>query len=92
MGWGITGDRHGAGSKGIEMTTDREIALEQALVAVIGAAKFDGLDERNIVERATALLLGNNSLRYVEHPHVDNAIREISNAHAEALTRLPTRA
>lgn len=74
------------------MATDREIALEQALVAVIGAAKFDGLDEKNIVDRATALLLGGNSLRNVEHPHVSNAIREISNAHAEALARLPTKA
>lgn len=70
------------------MATNREVALEQALVAVIGAAKFDGLDEKNLVERATALLLGGNALRVVDHPHVSDAIREISEAHAEALTRL----
>ncbi|MNF08640.1 hypothetical protein D3C80_2091030 [compost metagenome] len=68
------------------MATDREIALEQALVAVIGAVKHEGIDEKNIVDKATALLLGNNILRRVEHPHVDNAIREISNSHAEVLT------
>lgn len=70
------------------MATNREVALEQALVAVIGAAKFGGQDERDLVERATALLLGGNPLRVVDHPHVTDAIREISDAHAEALSRL----
>ncbi|AVD82654.1 hypothetical protein C4Q28_11080 [Pseudomonas sp. SWI6] len=74
------------------MATNREIALEQALVAVIGAAKFDGLDEKNLVDRATALLLGGNALCVVDHPHVSDAIREISDAHAEALTRLHIKA
>lgn len=68
------------------MTTDREIALEQALIAVIGAAKSRGHDEKDLVDHASALLLGNNILRRVEHPHVGNAIRELSDAHAEVLT------
>lgn len=70
------------------MTTDREIALEQALIAVIGAAKHKGWDDKALTEHATALLLGNNQLRHVGHPHVSNAIKEISEAHNEALVRL----
>lgn len=70
------------------MATVREIALEQALIAVIGAAKVEGHDEKQVVDRAIALLLGNNLLRSVGHPHVDNAAKEISDAHAEALARL----
>ena len=67
------------------MVTDREIALEQALVAVIGAARFDGDDEGALVDRASPLLLGNHMLRRVEHPHVDAAIAEIRKAHAEVV-------
>ncbi|BDU09941.1 hypothetical protein PRtIB026_A37770 [Pseudomonas sp. RtIB026] len=70
------------------MATVREIALEQALIAVIGAAKVEGHDEKQVVDRAVALLLGNNVLRTVDHPHMDNAVKEISDAHAEALVRL----
>ncbi|WP_323150742.1 hypothetical protein [Pseudomonas glycinae] len=70
------------------MATDREIALEQALVAVIGAAKSLGHDDKKLVDHALALLLGNNILRRVEHPHLDAAIKEISAAHAEVLTVL----
>ncbi|MFJ4387842.1 hypothetical protein ACIP02_26410 [Pseudomonas sp. NPDC089408] len=55
-------------------------------MAVIGAVKHEGFDEKAIIDKATVLLLGNNILRRVEHPHVDNAIREISNADAEVLT------
>ncbi|RVD76826.1 MULTISPECIES: hypothetical protein [Pseudomonas] len=68
------------------MATDREIALEQALVMVIGAAKSRGYDDKDLVDHAVAMLLGNNVLRRVEHPHVDDAIREISGAHAEVLS------
>lgn len=68
------------------MATDREIALEQALIIVIGAAKSRGYDDKDLVDHATALLLGNNMLRRVGHPHVDNAIRELSDAHAEVLS------
>ncbi|MCL8305566.1 MULTISPECIES: hypothetical protein [Pseudomonas] len=74
------------------MATNREVALEQALVAVIGAAKFDGLDEKGLVDRATALLLGGNALRVVDHPNVSDAIREISDAQAEAVARLQVKA
>jgi hypothetical protein len=68
------------------VATDREIALEQALVIVIGAAKSRGYDDKDLVDHAAAMLLGNNVLRRVEHPHVDAAIREISDAHAEVLS------
>lgn len=70
------------------MATDREIALEQALVAVLGAAKHKGLNDSGLVEHATALLLGGNPLRYVEHPYVTMAIQEVSDAHAKALSTL----
>jgi hypothetical protein len=67
------------------MATDREVALEQALVAVIGAAKHRGFDEKDLVDHASALLLGNNSIRYVGHPHVSDAITEMGNAYNEVL-------
>lgn len=68
------------------MATDREIALQQALVAVIGAAKHRGLDDKDLVDHACALLLGNNIIRSTEHPHVGDAILEIGKAHTEVLT------
>lgn len=67
------------------MATDREIALEQALVAVIGAAKHRGLDDKDLVDHACALLLG-NIIRSVGHSHVSNAILEVGKAHTEVLT------
>jgi hypothetical protein len=38
------------------------------------------------MDNATAGLLGNASYRWVGHPHVENAIQALSNAHAQALT------
>lgn len=67
------------------MATDREVALEQALIAVIGAALDRGLDGKDIVDHAAALLLGNNIVRYVGHPHVGESIREIGEAYNEVL-------
>ncbi|HGM5580797.1 TPA: hypothetical protein ACKP22_002484 [Pseudomonas putida] len=68
------------------MATDREIALEQALVAVIGAAKSRGIDDKDLVDHACALLMGNDLIRSVGHPHVSDAILEIGKAHTEVLT------
>lgn len=72
------------------MATNREIALEQALVAVIGAARSRNIDADDLTSHATALLLGNNFIRWVGHPHVAHAIKEISDAHAMALSLEPT--
>lgn len=41
------------------MITDREVALEQALVAIIGAAIASGLDVKTLMDDAAAGLLGN---------------------------------
>ncbi|GFM87781.1 hypothetical protein PSCICO_31800 [Pseudomonas cichorii] len=71
------------------MSKDREIALEQALIAVIGAAESRGLDTQDLLSHATALILGNSSYRRVDHPYVDMACKEISDAHATALTLKP---
>lgn len=71
------------------MTTDREIALEQALVAIIGAAIASGLDAKSLLDNAAAGLLGNAPYRWVGHPHVSNAIQVMSDAHAQALRTTP---
>ena len=71
------------------MTTDREIALEQALVAIIGAAIASGLDAKSLLDNAAAGLLGNAPYRWVGHPHVSNAIQVMSDAHAQALSTTP---
>ncbi|MEO8640914.1 hypothetical protein [Pseudomonas sp.] len=73
------------------MTTDREVALEQALVAIIGAAIASGLDVKTLMDNAAAGLLGNAPYRWVGHPHVSNAIQVMSDAHAQALTVSPDR-
>lgn len=68
------------------MITDREVALEQALVAIIGAAIASGLDVKTLLDNATAGLLGNAPYRWVGHPHVSNAIQVMNKAHEMALT------
>ncbi|QVW25321.1 hypothetical protein KJF94_07030 [Pseudomonas hormoni] len=68
------------------MKTDREVALEQALVAIIGAAIASGLDAKNLIDNAATGLQGNAPYRWVGHPHVSNAIQVMSDAHAQALT------
>lgn len=72
------------------MMTDREVALEQALVAIIGAAIAGGLDVKALLDSAAAGLLGNAPYRWVGYPHVSNAIQVMSNAHAEAVRAIPT--
>ncbi|CAG8866820.1 MULTISPECIES: hypothetical protein [Pseudomonas] len=71
------------------MVTDREIALEQALVAIIGAAIASGLDVKSLMDNAAAGLLGNASYRWVGHPHVSNALQVMIVAHAQALDTMP---
>jgi hypothetical protein len=71
------------------MMTDREIALEQALVAIIGAAIASGLDVKSLMDNAAAGLLGDASYRWVGYPHVSNAIQVMRNAHAQALDTEP---
>ncbi|AIJ10543.1 MULTISPECIES: hypothetical protein [Edwardsiella] len=60
--------------------TDREIALNQALIAVIGAVRESSDDFDRIVQRAESLLIDNSTYRIVEHPHVNNALTEIKKA------------
>lgn len=71
------------------MATDREIALEQALVAVIAAAEADGADAQELLTRAHGLIIGHSPYRQVEHPYVTMACQEISEAHATVLTLKP---
>lgn len=71
------------------MIVDREVALEQALVAIIGAAIARGLDVKALMDDAAAGLLGNASYRWVGHPHVSNAIQVMSDFHELALITAP---
>lgn len=70
------------------MATEREIALEQALVMVIGVAKLQGVDDKALIDKAKHLLTDHHSLRYLELVPAQAAILEISNAHATALASL----
>jgi hypothetical protein len=72
------------------MITDREVALEQALVAIIGAAIASGLDVKTLMDNAAAGLLSNASYRWVGHPHVSNAIQVMNDSHELALATAPT--
>jgi hypothetical protein len=71
------------------MITDREVALEQALVAIIGAAVASGLDVKKLMNTAATGLLDNASYRWVGHPHVSNAIQLMSDAHAQVVDTVP---
>ncbi|WP_227731132.1 hypothetical protein [Yersinia proxima] len=62
------------------MPSDREIALEQALVAVLGAVKDSGTDMDNLLQQSTALIIGHSKYRSVEHPHVTQACVAIKSA------------
>lgn len=62
------------------MQTESEIALHQALVALIAQAQKDGVDVDQLVSKVNAGLLGNAMYRIVEHPHVTNAIDALNSA------------
>lgn len=62
------------------MTSNREIALHQALVAFIAEASKAGVDVDNLVEKVNAGLLGNEIYRIVDHPHVTAALQELKEA------------
>lgn len=68
------------------MSTDREIALEQALVAVIAASEAAGASTKDLLEVAHGLIIGRSPFRKVEDRHVAMACLEISNAHATAVS------
>lgn len=67
------------------MASDREIALEQALIAVIAAAVERGCEGRGLVDRAAGLLLGGKIILSAGRPHVEASIREIGEAYNEML-------
>lgn len=60
--------------------SEREIDLEQALIAVIGAYRKAGGDVNKLIQDANALILGHSEYRIVDHPHVAQACTEIENA------------
>ncbi|KTB99488.1 MULTISPECIES: hypothetical protein [Pseudomonas syringae group] len=62
------------------MGTDREIALDQALVAVLGAAQELGLDLVQISHKTKSLIIDNSKYRQTEHPHISNAWQEVEKA------------
>ncbi|MFJ7797193.1 hypothetical protein [Pseudomonas sp. NPDC096950] len=68
--------------------TNREVALEQALVAILGAAIASGLDLKMLMDRAVSDLRGNASCCGVGYPHASNAILALCDAHSEALTKV----
>lgn len=72
--------------KGGVMSKDREVALEQALIAIIAAAEYSGVDVQALLNSANGLIVGHSPFRRVEHPYVTMACQEISEAHATVLT------
>ncbi len=67
------------------MATDREIALEQSLIALLGAAMANDVDDNALVARASGLILGNGKFRTADHPYVSMSVQELADAHAKAL-------
>ena len=60
--------------------TNREIALEQALVAVMAEAKKLGVDLDDLISEVKGGLMGHDPYRHVDHPHNTNAIQEVLDA------------
>lgn len=60
--------------------SDREIALEQALIGVLGAAQELSYDVERLGQKANGLLLDNSKYRQVDHPHNTRACDEITRA------------
>ncbi|SDT98106.1 hypothetical protein [Pseudomonas yamanorum] len=71
------------------MSTDREIALEQALIAVIAASEAAGARTKDLLDLAHGLIIGHSPFRQVDHPYVAMACQEISEAHATVLALKP---
>ncbi|UNK68330.1 hypothetical protein MNO08_09655 [Pseudomonas simiae] len=72
------------------MDTDREIALEQALVAVIAALETSGNDVKAILDKAGVFIIDSGSgYQTAGHPYGTLAAKEISDAHANVLSRKP---
>ncbi len=61
-------------------TESRETALEQALIAVIGAYRNVGGDLKSLTQQAQALILDHSEYRIVGHPYVSQACAEIEKA------------
>ncbi|WP_339231160.1 hypothetical protein MHH62_14165 [Pseudomonas sp. FSL L8-0168] len=68
------------------MATDREIQLEQALVAAFGAAEALGLDHYKLYEKSQELILDNSKYRHVGHPHVTKVCNELQSAYEQFKT------
>jgi hypothetical protein len=60
--------------------TSREIDLEQALIAVIGAYRKAGGDVNKLLREAQGLIIGSSEYRKVGHEHVTKACIEIEKA------------
>ncbi|UUT22106.1 hypothetical protein [Pseudomonas sp. T8] len=70
------------------MPTDREIALEQALVAVIAAAETGGADVRKIIDKAGVYIIDSGCpYQIAGNKYAVQAAKEISDAHALVLSR-----
>ncbi|WP_404943571.1 hypothetical protein R1Y13_11030 [Pseudomonas sp. NY8938] len=60
--------------------SDREIALEQALIGVLGAAHELGYPVEALGQKANLLLIDHSKYRQVDHPHNTRACDEITRA------------
>lgn len=56
------------------MKSTREIAFEQAAVAILTEARNAGVDLHVLVEKAQVGLLGNATYRWVKDEHLDDSI------------------
>lgn len=56
------------------MATDREIALEQAAVALLTEARNQGVDLYGLLDKVEVGLIGNAMYRFVGAEHVSNSI------------------
>ncbi|WP_049828038.1 hypothetical protein [Pseudomonas sp. H1h] len=67
-------------SEGAVVISDREIALEQALVAAFGAAAELGIDHDTLCDASRELIQRYSKYVKLNYPHVDSAQKELMGA------------
>ncbi|ASV38080.1 hypothetical protein CI807_18465 [Pseudomonas sp. NS1(2017)] len=70
------------------MAGSREIALEQALIALIAAAEESDVDMHAWLGKATSYIMDSGGHFNLGSAYSVRACKEISDAHADVLTRI----
>ena len=72
-------------------TSNREIQLEQALIAVLAELQLAGRDVQSLVEKVEAGLMGNAIYRHVGNSHVTGTADQLRDCYESAKKALESK-